>query len=68
MTVDRETLAHLAGYATIASVLATATWAGPLARVAVVPIVLGTLLAGMSFLRGRRSDADPDLATDGGER
>jgi hypothetical protein len=68
MSVDLRTLTHLAGYATIASVLATATWAGPLARVAVVPIVLGTLLAGMSFLRGRRSGADPDLATDGVER
>ncbi|QIO23085.1 hypothetical protein [Haloarcula sp. JP-L23] len=73
---DRATLVHLAGYATIASILATANWAGLSAVLLALPLVLGTLwFAGRQGARSAvdRAKADmdqpapsPSTATDGG--
>ncbi|MBX0323882.1 hypothetical protein EGH21_12660 [Halomicroarcula sp. F13] len=71
---DRATLVHLAGYATIASILATANWAGLSAVLLALPLVLGTLwVAGQQGARSAvdRAKADidhpiPSPATDGG--
>ena len=73
---ERLKLAHLAGYASIAAVLATAEWAGPLAMVLVVPLLAWTLYhAGDLVVRRLTARARADLeeqatggaaATDGG--
>jgi hypothetical protein len=77
VTDERDHLVHLGGYASIAAVLATADWAGPLAIVVALPIVLaagyfaGKMLVERLVSRARREQrrapADHHVpATDGG--
>lgn len=79
MTDDRGQLVHLAGYASITAVLATADWAGLSAPLLALPIVLGALYVGGDRLirrliaRARRDvethvPAETPTATDGGQR
>lgn len=79
MTEDRDLLVHLAGYASITAVLATADWAGLMAPTLALPIVLGALYYGSSMLirqltnRARRdlqesAPRERATATDGGQR
>lgn len=76
MTGERDQLVHLAGYASITGVLATAEWAGVTAWFLALPIILGALyLGGTMFVRRLTARARRDLeedrrpqtaATDGG--
>lgn len=72
MSGDRELLVHLAGYSTIAAVLATAEWAGLGATFLAIPIVLAALAFG-AFLgakwivrRARAAVPEADGPTPGG--
>ncbi|WP_135304111.1 hypothetical protein [Haloarcula amylovorans] len=74
---ERDRFVHLAGYASITAVLATANWAGLSAYLLAAPLMLGTLYIGGQMLVGRlvkraREDTAPATAdtptpaTDGG--
>lgn len=75
MTDDREFLVHLAGYSTIAAVLATANWAGLGATVLAVPLILATLgfagYLGAAWVVRRAREKVPDAegsTAEGSER
>jgi hypothetical protein len=64
VTDDRTRLIHLAGYASITAVLATADWAGLSAPLLALPIVLGALYAaGDRLIRRLTARARRDMET-----
>lgn len=75
MASDREIMVHLAGYATLSGVLATADWASLIAPVLALPLIAGAIYVGgrmfVERLVGRARaglEERQAVATDGGRR
>lgn len=69
MTGEHDQLVHLAGYASIVAVLATADWAGLTARILALPIVLGALYyGGLLLIRRVTAQRRRDLEDQHGPR
>lgn len=70
---QRVELIHLAGYTTLAVVLASASWVSLWGRLAAVPLVAVTLYSAAEVLtshmveRARETAPDGPVAADGGE-